>query len=138
MDWTMSRSAALKILLSVRLSASLWSIISDCDEVFNYWEPLHLVLFGRGFQTWEYAPDYAIRSVCSILCKLCLYRTVCAARALAMPLGRRAFCCSLCCSTDNVRRLCDFFGPLKSAWHSTHSQWHFRLREKLVTQQMFI
>ncbi|KAL3098187.1 hypothetical protein niasHS_002023 [Heterodera schachtii] len=62
MDWTMSRSAALKILLSVRLSASLWSIISDCDEVFNYWEPLHLVLFGRGFQTWEYAPDYAIRS----------------------------------------------------------------------------
>uniref|UniRef100_A0A183BUS5 Mannosyltransferase n=1 Tax=Globodera pallida TaxID=36090 RepID=A0A183BUS5_GLOPA len=61
-DWTLSRSAALKILVSIRLSASLWSIISDCDEVYNYWEPLHLVLFGRGFQTWEYAPNHAIRS----------------------------------------------------------------------------
>lgn len=34
----------------------------DCDEVFNYWEPLHYWLFGRGMQTWEYAPAYAIRS----------------------------------------------------------------------------
>ncbi|KAI6178863.1 Alg9 mannosyltransferase domain containing protein [Aphelenchoides besseyi] len=46
----------------------LWSnldgklIILDCDEVYNYWEPLHLLLFGRGFQTWEYSPEYGIRS----------------------------------------------------------------------------
>ncbi|KAJ2253836.1 hypothetical protein GGI13_002482 [Coemansia sp. RSA 455] len=34
----------------------------DCDEVFNYWEPLHFLHFGWGKQTWEYAPQYALRS----------------------------------------------------------------------------
>lgn len=37
-------------------------IISDCDETFNYWEPLNLLLRGFGKQTWEYSPEYAIRS----------------------------------------------------------------------------
>ncbi|KAK6052433.1 plasmid Maintenance Protein [Cooperia oncophora] len=31
-------------------------------KVYNYWEPLHLLLFGKGLQTWEYSPVYAIRS----------------------------------------------------------------------------
>lgn len=48
-------------MLSLRFSAGLWSTIQDCDEVFNYWEPLHLLLFGKGLQTWEYSPVYAIR-----------------------------------------------------------------------------
>lgn len=30
--------------------------------VYNYWEPLHYLLYGKGFQTWEYSPVYAIRS----------------------------------------------------------------------------
>lgn len=30
------------------------NIIHDCDEVFNYWEPLHFLLYKTGFQTWEY------------------------------------------------------------------------------------
>lgn len=30
------------------------NIVHDCDEVFNYWEPLHYVLYKSGFQTWEY------------------------------------------------------------------------------------
>lgn len=30
------------------------NIIHDCDEVFNYWEPLHYILYKSGFQTWEY------------------------------------------------------------------------------------
>ena len=34
----------------------------DCDETYNFWEPLHYVLFGSGMQTWEYAPQYALRS----------------------------------------------------------------------------
>ena len=34
----------------------------QCDETFNYWEPVHYVLYGSGFQTWEYAPQYAFRS----------------------------------------------------------------------------
>lgn len=37
-------------------------IISDCDETFNYWEPLNFLLRGFGKQTWEYSPEYAIRS----------------------------------------------------------------------------
>ncbi|KAK2738346.1 mannosyltransferase [Myotisia sp. PD_48] len=48
-------------LLSNTLAASL-SPIQDCDEVFNYWEPTHYLTHGSGFQTWEYSPDYSIRS----------------------------------------------------------------------------
>jgi len=36
--------------------------IIDCDEVFNYWEPLHFLHYGTGMQTWEYAPQYALRT----------------------------------------------------------------------------
>lgn len=32
------------------------------DEVFNYWEPVHYLVYGEGLQTWEYSPTYAIRS----------------------------------------------------------------------------
>jgi len=41
--------------------------ISDCDETFNYWEPTHLVLYGKGLQTWEYSPVYALRSYLYVL-----------------------------------------------------------------------
>ncbi|OTF77776.1 hypothetical protein BLA29_004202, partial [Euroglyphus maynei] len=40
----------------------LWNNINDCDETYNYWEPSHFLIYGRGFQTWEYSPKYAIRS----------------------------------------------------------------------------
>lgn len=51
------------ILLSlVRVIAALTSPIADCDETFNYWEPMHYLLFGYGFQTWEYSPEFALRS----------------------------------------------------------------------------
>lgn len=42
-----------------------------CDvliAVYNYWEPLHLLAMHKStdedtaFETWEYAPQYAIRS----------------------------------------------------------------------------
>lgn len=43
--------------------ASAWfAPIQDCDETFNYWEPTHYISHGYGLQTWEYSPDYAIRS----------------------------------------------------------------------------
>ena len=60
--WTPSTQAALKILLSVRLSSAVWSGISDCDETYNYWEPAHHLLYGPGLQTWEYDPRFALRS----------------------------------------------------------------------------
>ncbi|CAJ0951574.1 unnamed protein product, partial [Mesorhabditis belari] len=52
----------LKLLFLVRITSGFYNNIYDCDEVFNYWEPLHLFLYGSGLQTWEYSPDYALRS----------------------------------------------------------------------------
>ncbi|KAI1775388.1 glycosyltransferase family 22 protein [Hypoxylon cercidicola] len=42
--------------------SALFAPIQDCDETFNYWEPTHYLSHGYGVQTWEYSPDYAIRS----------------------------------------------------------------------------
>jgi hypothetical protein len=39
----------------------------DCDETFNYWDPLHYLLFGRGFQTWEYSPQFSLRTYAYVL-----------------------------------------------------------------------
>lgn len=57
-------TTALILLLGFsRLSLQpITSVISDCDETFNYWEPLNLLVRGFGKQTWEYSPEYSIRS----------------------------------------------------------------------------
>uniref|UniRef100_A0A8C8AGD7 Mannosyltransferase n=1 Tax=Otus sunia TaxID=257818 RepID=A0A8C8AGD7_9STRI len=60
--WAPEGSTAFKCLISARFCAALLSNISDCDETFNYWEPTHYLIYGKGFQTWEYSPAYAIRS----------------------------------------------------------------------------
>lgn len=46
----------------VNIAAALVNHIDDTDETFGYYEPLHYLLFGYGMQTWEYAPEYAIRT----------------------------------------------------------------------------
>lgn len=53
---------ALLLLCVARIGSSYFGIINDCDETYNYWEPLHYLLYGSGLQTWEYSPVYAIRS----------------------------------------------------------------------------
>lgn len=53
---------AFYIFLAANLIAALYAPIQDCDETFNYWEPTHYLSHGYGLQTWEYSPDYAIRS----------------------------------------------------------------------------
>ncbi|XP_034521631.1 alpha-1,2-mannosyltransferase ALG9 isoform X3 [Ailuropoda melanoleuca] len=65
--WAPEGSTAFKCLLSARLCAALLSNISDCDETFNYWEPTHYLIYGKGFQTWEYSPVYAVRSYAYLL-----------------------------------------------------------------------
>ncbi|KAG9351484.1 hypothetical protein JZ751_022734 [Albula glossodonta] len=60
--WAPEGSTAFKCLVSARFCAALLSNISDCDETYNYWEPTHYILYGKGMQTWEYSPAYAIRS----------------------------------------------------------------------------
>ncbi|KAH9869196.1 hypothetical protein IAQ61_006401 [Plenodomus lingam] len=53
---------AFYVFLLANLVAATFSPIQDCDEVFNYWEPSHYLNHGYGLQTWEYSPEYAIRS----------------------------------------------------------------------------
>jgi alpha-1,2-mannosyltransferase len=54
--------SAFYIFLVSNLISALFAPIQDCDETFNYWEPAHYLSHGYGLQTWEYSPDYAIRS----------------------------------------------------------------------------
>jgi len=61
------KSLYFYLLVLLRIFAAVYSPISDCDETFNYWEPCSYVLFGKGFQTWEYSPDFTIRSYSYIL-----------------------------------------------------------------------
>ncbi|CAI9754965.1 unnamed protein product [Fraxinus pennsylvanica] len=51
----------------LRYMSATSNIIHDCDEVFNYWEPLHFLLYKSGFQTWEYSSQFALRSYLYIL-----------------------------------------------------------------------
>ncbi|KZV29698.1 Alg9-like mannosyltransferase family isoform 1 [Dorcoceras hygrometricum] len=46
----------------LRYMSATSNILHDCDEVFNYWEPLHFLLYNSGFQTWEYSSQFALRS----------------------------------------------------------------------------
>ena len=39
-------SALSVALLAYRVALANLSPITDCDEVYNYWEPLHFVLYG--------------------------------------------------------------------------------------------
>ncbi|OAD56074.1 Alpha-1,2-mannosyltransferase ALG9 [Eufriesea mexicana] len=58
---------AFNLLLSARFCSAIWSHITDCDETYNYWEPSHYLLYGNGQQTWEYSPQYALRSYMYLL-----------------------------------------------------------------------
>jgi alpha-1,2-mannosyltransferase len=53
---------AFYIFFGANIMAALFAPIQDCDETFNFWEPTHYLSHGYGLQTWEYSPEYAIRS----------------------------------------------------------------------------
>jgi len=60
-------TAAAPLYLLYRLALANQMPVTDCDEVYNYWEPLHFVLYqteggGAAQQTWEYSADYALRT----------------------------------------------------------------------------
>ena len=50
------------VFFGTHLLAAQHGPILDCDEVFNYWEPTHYLNHRYGRQTWEYAPEFSIRS----------------------------------------------------------------------------
>ncbi|KAL0232087.1 hypothetical protein PCE1_003083 [Barthelona sp. PCE] len=49
-------------LFLLRVILCFYYVIDDCDESMNYYEPLHLLLYKYGLQTWEYSPEYGLRS----------------------------------------------------------------------------
>ena len=55
-------SLVFSLFLTANLIAASVNHVDDTDEVFGYYEPLHYLLYGHGMQTWEYAPQYAIRA----------------------------------------------------------------------------
>eukprot|EP00759_Apiculatamorpha_spiralis_P019018 PhF_6_TR25268/c0_g1_i1/m.34817/K03846/ALG9; alpha-1,2-mannosyltransferase len=57
-----SEVLVLSGLIFIRILCAYFMPISDCDETFNYWEPLHFDLYGSGLQTWEYSPSFGLRS----------------------------------------------------------------------------
>jgi alpha-1,2-mannosyltransferase len=58
------------VFLSVNFIGCYLNHIDDTDETYGYWEPLHYLTFGKGMQTWEYAPKFAIRTYAYIIALL--------------------------------------------------------------------
>ncbi|OCB89039.1 asparagine-linked glycosylation 9 protein isoform a [Sanghuangporus baumii] len=87
--WCPSFVLAMRILILIRVSGAMYSNILDCDEVYNFWEPLHYLDRGYGFQTWETSPNYAIRSWAYIA--LHLYPATAIPRLLGLNKARLAF-----------------------------------------------
>lgn len=54
--------AAFLLLAIGHCGAALFLPVADCDETFNFLEPIHFLLYGSGLQTWENCPLYALRS----------------------------------------------------------------------------
>ena len=65
------------LFLTVNTIASAMNHIDDTDETFGYWEPTHYLVFGSGMQTWEYSPEYALRSYAFIAPLLLLSNALC-------------------------------------------------------------
>jgi len=65
-DFLLSWTGVYVLIVSIRLITANICPILDCDEVYNYWEPIHYLNFGSGMQTWEYAPEYSLRTYCYI------------------------------------------------------------------------
>lgn len=47
--WSPTPYSAFKLLISARFAAGLWTTISDCDETYNYWEPVRVELIITSF-----------------------------------------------------------------------------------------
>lgn len=53
---------AFSVLVIARTASAVVNLVHDCDEAFNFWEPLHYLVHGHGLQTWEHSPEFALRS----------------------------------------------------------------------------
>jgi alpha-1,2-mannosyltransferase len=87
--------------------------LPDCDEVFNYYEPLHFLLYGTGLQTWEYAPNFALRTV-AFLKPLQLVLGAFSAAISALPFLPATTCAQLL-SKPSLFHLCRLLLSLATA-----------------------
>jgi alpha-1,2-mannosyltransferase len=71
-SWRATTVVALVVVASIRILGAFLTCAQDCDETYNYVEPLHRLLYGFGMQTWEYAPEFALRSYTFLLPSLCV------------------------------------------------------------------
>ena len=55
------------LFCGVNLIGMFLNHIDDTDETHGYWEPLHYLLYGKGLQTWEYSPEFSIRTYSFII-----------------------------------------------------------------------
>mgnify|MGYP001161486039 CR=1 FL=1 len=64
-------AAALLALIPLRLLNAWLAGVADCDETYNYWEAVCVLAaphpVRRPLQTWEYAPEFALRSWAYVL-----------------------------------------------------------------------
>ena len=64
-------SAAILALIPLRLLNAYLAGVADCDETYNYWEAVCVLAaphpVRRPLQTWEYAPEFALRSWAYVL-----------------------------------------------------------------------
>ncbi|KAI9908261.1 hypothetical protein PsorP6_002802 [Peronosclerospora sorghi] len=87
--WLPSVETAMSVLIIPRAVSALFSPIADCDETFNYWEPLHYLLYGFGFQTWEYSPLYALRSYVYLMVHYWIVRVTALASLLGLLIDQK-------------------------------------------------
>jgi alpha-1,2-mannosyltransferase len=57
----------LAVFVAVNAVAAALNHIDDTDETYGYYEPLHFMMYGYGFQTWEYAHEFGLRSYVFLL-----------------------------------------------------------------------
>ncbi|ORX39298.1 putative mannosyltransferase [Kockovaella imperatae] len=98
-----SFSVAVRMLLLIRSAGAMYSLISDCDEVFNFLEPLHYFRHNSGFQTWELLPEYAIRSWAYVL----LHWPLAHLAPMILRVGKRQQFFALRLSLGLVSSLCE-------------------------------
>lgn len=60
--WGVLLWSLVGLWIATRCAMVLRLPVADCDETYNFVEPLHFLLYGVGMQTWEYSQQYALRS----------------------------------------------------------------------------
>ncbi|GMH51545.1 hypothetical protein TrST_g314 [Triparma strigata] len=115
-----TRICLLIIILSYRTSTLPSNLLTDCDEVYNYYEPLHFVLYGYGLQTWEYAEEYALRTYAYLMPAAGVVKAV---TVVLQPLVKLSILPAHLLSKPSLFNLVRLF----LSWSAGYAEWRFVL-----------